>query len=166
MLSLRPVVEADLADLLRGGTAEGSGELQWFGYGDPGALRRKLAENGLLTAESGRLVVDVDGAVAGSVQWFRDSWGPPQTSWCWEIGIKLLPEHRGQGHGTEAQRQLVAYLFAHTTVQRVQACTEVLNVAEQRALEAAGFEREGVLRSALWRSGAWRDAVLYSVLRR
>ena len=39
------------------------------------------------------------------------------------------------------------------------------NLAEQRALERAGFTREGVLRQAQFRDGGFRDMVLYSRLR-
>jgi RimJ/RimL family protein N-acetyltransferase len=39
------------------------------------------------------------------------------------------------------------------------------NVAEQRALEKVGFQREGVLRGPSFRLGVWHDTVLYSVLR-
>jgi RimJ/RimL family protein N-acetyltransferase len=41
----------------------------------------------------------------------------------------------------------------------------VENIAEQRALEAAGFQREGVTRGAQWRDGAYHDGILYAVLR-
>jgi RimJ/RimL family protein N-acetyltransferase len=78
--------------------------------------------------------------------------------------ITLLPEARGQGVGTEAQRQLVRYLFAHALVMRIEADTESGNIAEQRALEKAGFTREGILRSVAYRDGRWRDGVRYSVL--
>ena len=84
---------------------------------------------------------------------------------CWEIGIAIVPEARGQGLGTLAQRLIVRYLFAHTPANRIQATTEITNVAEQRALEKAGFTREGVLRGAGFRDGRWHDGVLYSVLR-
>ncbi|GII05314.1 hypothetical protein Pta02_73220 [Planobispora takensis] len=57
------------------------------------------------------------------------------------------------------------YLFDHSTVHRIQAGTEVTNVAEQRALKKAGFTREGVLRGAGFRAGEWHDGVLYSFLR-
>ncbi|NTW42213.1 MAG: GNAT family N-acetyltransferase [Cellulomonadaceae bacterium] len=43
--------------------------------------------------------------------------------------------------------------------------TDVGNVAEQQALGAAGFQREGVIRGGRWRAGQWHDQVLYSVLR-
>lgn len=52
-----------------------------------------------------------------------------------EIGIGVFPEHRGRGIGTEAKRQLVDHLFATMPAHRLQAGTEVDNVAEQRALE-------------------------------
>ena len=47
---------------------------------------------------------------------------------------------------------LARYLFAHTTAHRLEAGTEVGNVAEQRALEKAGFSREGVTRGIGWRT--------------
>lgn len=39
------------------------------------------------------------------------------------------------------------------------------NLPEQRALDKAGFTREGVLRGAQWRLGSWHDMVLFSRLR-
>jgi RimJ/RimL family protein N-acetyltransferase len=65
---------------------------------------------------------------------------------CLEIGVLLFPEHRGRGVGTAAQRLLVEYLFATTLVNRLQAVTDLENLAEQRVLERIGFRREGVLR--------------------
>lgn len=55
--------------------------------------------------------------------------------------------------------------FAHTLVIRVEADTEVDDIAEQRALEKAGFTREGVPRSVACRDGEWRDGGRYGVLR-
>lgn len=57
------------------------------------------------------------------------------------------------------------YLFAHTTVHRIEAVTEVGNAAEQGALEKTGFTREGMMRGEFWRGGVWRDMVIYSILR-
>jgi len=76
-----------------------------------------------------------------------------------------MPEARGHGYGTQAQRLLVEYLFAHTQLNRVEATTETDNRAEQRSLEKAGFTREGVLRGYAFRNGQWRDNILYSVVR-
>jgi len=102
-------------------------------------------------------------SVVGHGRWRQVHTSPH--SYCWNVGINLLPEARGHGYGTQAQRQLVTYLFSHTLVQRIEAGTDVKNVAEQRALEKAGFVREGVLRGHSLRSGRWHDTVIYSVLR-
>jgi RimJ/RimL family protein N-acetyltransferase len=88
--------------------------------------------------------------------------GPPG---CLEIGILLFPEHRGKGLGTAAQRLLADHLFSTTLANRLEATTEIDNVAEQRALEHAGFVREGVLRGRGFGRGKWRDGVMYSRLR-
>ena len=112
-----------------------------------------------------RADVVVDGMVVGDVGWHVVHHGPPPDSAAYNIGIDLAPTHRGHGYGTEAQRRLAEHLFAHSDVNRVEASTDVTNVAEQRALEKAGFTREGVLRGAQWRDGAWHDLVLYARLR-
>jgi RimJ/RimL family protein N-acetyltransferase len=84
---------------------------------------------------------------------------------CLRIGTLLFPEHRGKGRGTAAQRLLADYLFSTTPANRLEATTETDNVAEQRALEKAGFVREGVLRGRGFVRGRWRDGVLYARLR-
>jgi RimJ/RimL family protein N-acetyltransferase len=81
------------------------------------------------------------------------------------IGIDLVPEGRGQGLGTEAQRLLADWLFDTTEANRVEASTDVENLAEARALEKAGFRLEGVTRGAQFRAGAYHDLVLYARLR-
>jgi RimJ/RimL family protein N-acetyltransferase len=111
------------------------------------------------------VVRNADGQAVGHVSWHRVHYGPNPESAAWNIGISLRTDARGQGLGTEAQRLLAQHLFATTTLQRVEAVTDVENVPEQRALARAGFRREGVLRSAQFRAGRWRDVDVWSVLR-
>ena len=91
--------------------------------------------------------------------------GPPPSNRVYNIGIDFDPAHRRRGYGAEAQALLAGYLFATYTIERVEASTDIANIAEQRALERAGFTREGVMRSAQWRAGDWHDLVVYSKLR-
>jgi len=60
---------------------------------------------------------------------------------------------------------LAEFLFDTTELDRVEATTDVDNVAEQRALEKSGFTREGVTRGAQLRGGVRRDVVHYGLLR-
>jgi RimJ/RimL family protein N-acetyltransferase len=77
----------------------------------------------------------------------------------------IVPEFRGQGYGTAAQRLLTGYLLATTTAHRVEAGTDVENLAEQRALEKAGFTRDGIRRGSQFRGGTRRDMAIYGRLR-
>jgi RimJ/RimL family protein N-acetyltransferase len=161
---LRPVSEDDLPVLHRlTHDPEAAGEFEWAGWSDPHTWRRGWEKNGLLGPDGGTLMVARTQELLGLVNWRGRGSGPAPSRW--EIGIALLPQARGKGHGTEAQRQLTRYLFAHTTVHRIEAITATGNIAEQRALEKAGFTKEGVLRGIGWREGAWRDGVLCSILR-
>jgi RimJ/RimL family protein N-acetyltransferase len=163
VLTLRPVGEEDLP-LLERLTQDpaAAGEFAWTGWRDLLRFRRGWAEDRLVGDDGGILVIVRGGERLGFVSWFKVDFPP---TYCWSMGIVLLPEARGHGYGTQAHRVLARYLFAHTTVHRVEAATEAGNVAEQRALEKAGFTREGVMRSVFWRDGAWRDGVMYSLLR-
>jgi [ribosomal protein S5]-alanine N-acetyltransferase len=162
---LRPIQEADLDDLCRTWTdPEAFGEFEWTGFKDPKAIRRRWEEDGWLGAEHARLAVVSSGSFAGDVAYKDRSLGASKGA-IYEIGIGLFPEHRGHGVGTAAQQLLVNYLFDTTPAHRLQAYTDVDNVAEQRALEKVGFEREGVLRRVWFRAGTWRDSILYALLR-
>jgi hypothetical protein len=112
-------------------------------------------------------VTDMDGlrAVAGSLSWHAVWYGPNAGSKAWNIGIGLAEHTRGHGIGTVAQRLLVHYLFDSTTIDRIEASTDVTNEAEQRSLEKAGFTREGLLRSAQERSDGRHDLYSYSFIR-
>jgi RimJ/RimL family protein N-acetyltransferase len=164
-ITLRPPREDDLVMLGKlTQSPEETSEFGWFGWYNPLGWRKGWDENHLLGPDGGTLIVTRgDDTRLGLVNWRRHQ--PTPAAHSWEIGIALLRVARGHGYGTQAQRLLVRYLLAHTAVHRIFAATESGNIAEQRALEKAGFTREGVLRGAGWRDGAWRDGVLYSLLR-
>jgi len=162
---LRPLVESDLAMFRRFATEPGLIGLDWSGFRDAQAPARRFAVDGYLGADDGRLMVEVEQepTAAGFVNWRAGLYGG--VARYWEIGIALLPEFRGRGIGWLAQAMLCDYLFHHTPAQRIQAGTHPENVAEQRALEKAGFQLEGVVRACEFRAGQWRDGYLYSRLR-
>ena len=71
----------------------------------------------------------------------------------------------GMRCGTVAQRLLAEYLLATTSIDRIEASTDVTNVAEQKSLEKAGFTREGLLRGAQERADGRHDLLSYSFIR-
>ena len=103
--------------------------------------------------------------IAGALSWHLEAYGPTQGSFAWNIGIGLGEACRGHGVGTVAQRLLAEWLLASTPLDRIEASTDVENVAEQRSLEKAGFTREGTLRGAQARADGQHDLYSYSLLR-
>ena len=123
-----------------------------------------------MPARLGRLLVVVTDphgvcGVAGVVSWHQEAYGPTVGSFAWNIGIGLAETCRGHGVGSVAQRLVAEWLFASTPLDRVEASTDVDNVAERRSLEKAGFTLEGVLRGAQARADGVHDLVGYSLLR-
>lgn len=163
MVILRMFTAAEL-DYFDRSPEQRADPFNFFGFRGSQSERARFADNQLIGPDRGLLAVEHDNELIGDVGWHPEAYGmatPP----AFNIGISLLPEHRGRGYGADAQRQLAEYLFATHNINRVEACTDVTNLAEQRALTKAGFSREGVLRGAQWRAGTWRDLVLFSRLR-
>jgi len=82
-----------------------------------------------------------------------------------EIGYLLIPSERGKGYCTEAAMIIVDYLFLSRDIVRIQAHIDPRNIASQKVVEKAGFEKEGVIRKSMFIRGEWRDMILYSILR-
>jgi RimJ/RimL family protein N-acetyltransferase len=162
---LRPVVEDDLLMFRRLATEPHLIGLDWAGFRDAQASARRFGVDGYLGPEDGRLMVETDDrqGAAGFVSFQSGLYGGMAKYW--EIGIVLLPEFRGRGIGWRAQAMLCDYLFGHSPAQRIQAGTHAENLAEQRSLEKAGFQLEGIVRACEFRAGQWRDGYLYSRLR-
>lgn len=162
-------VHLDDADLIDAWHAmiDGSGGFNDFGVTHDPVDRDVLMAGPLRDDEKGTLIVErlADGVPLGTVSWHKVRYGANPESDAWNMGIELVPEARGRGHGTEAQRLLARWLFATTSVNRVEASTDTENAAEQRSLEKAGFTREGVARGAQYRVGRHHDLVTYSKLR-
>ena len=167
LVSLRPLTAADLERAERvANDPDYNGPFGTYALAADGDVRRRFELDGYLNHDHGRLiVVDASGATVGVVSYIAIFHGPPPSNRVYNIGIDIDPAHRRRGYGAAAQALLARYLFDTYTIERVEASTDVENVAEQRALERAGFTREGILRHAQWRAGAWRDICLYSKLR-
>jgi RimJ/RimL family protein N-acetyltransferase len=157
--------DADLLDSWL--TPEAKGPFNDFGMPRSPTDRDVLARGPLRNERNGELIVEriADGRPIGSVSWHLARYGPNEESSARNVGIALIPEARGQGHGAAAQRLVPDFLFATTSVHRVEASTDVDNIAEQRSLEKAGYIREGILRGVQYRAGAWHDLVNYARLR-
>jgi RimJ/RimL family protein N-acetyltransferase len=82
-----------------------------------------------------------------------------------EIGYNIVPNERSKGYANEAIQIIVDYLFLSKEIIRIQAKADPENTASWKALEKAGFKREGILRRTFYCRGKWRDDCIYSIIR-
>ena len=104
-LSLRAFRDEDLGFLDRlCADPAALGEFEWFGFRDVRTWRRRWEQDGFIGPDSTVLaVVLADGTLVGTTSWkVVNRGGSPGA--CFEIGLALLPEYRGQGLGTRGQR--------------------------------------------------------------
>jgi ribosomal-protein-alanine N-acetyltransferase len=99
-----------------------------------------------------------EGAIAGTINVFHIVRESLQSC---AIGYWIDRARNGRGLATGAVEGVVAYAFGELALHRVEAATLVDNVASQRVLEKAEFERIGIARRFLDINGAWRDFVLF-----
>lgn len=166
-VGLRPVVQSDIAVLdswINDAAIQGSYNM--FGLQRENGSASGFQARGLLDDDQGTLmIVTLAGAIVGSMSYHEVRYGPNVGSRAYNIGLNIVPEYRNKGYGSEAQHLLAEYLLQTFPIARVEAETDITNLAEQRALEKAGFVREGVLRKAQWRAGDWHDLVVFSKVR-
>jgi aminoglycoside 6'-N-acetyltransferase len=113
--------------------------------------------------QSTRLVIEVDGSVAGLVQFYEEQ--EPKYR---HAGIDLFidPALHGRGIGSEVVRQVVVRLIDELGHHRLTIDPAVENLAAIRAYEKVGFRRVGVMRDAERDSdgAGWHDALLMELL--
>jgi RimJ/RimL family protein N-acetyltransferase len=83
-----------------------------------------------------------------------------------EMGYWLGEKYWNKGVMTEAVRAMLSYVFLHfPELSKVYAWVFSFNIASQRVLQKAGFEREGILRQSAVKNGKVIDKHCYGVLR-
>jgi len=124
-------------------------------------LRRRIEESGRFVEGRLDLGIELDGELVGDISARQPEMALPPG--VYEVGISLLPACRGRGHGTDAIRALADHLFAACEAERVQASTDVENLAMRRVFEKLGFVAEGVMRGFMPAGDRRADYALYGV---
>ena len=138
-LVLAPVQQQDLVFLMQSGTQEWRGEYQAAQMASLMQLEQELPVG----------VVSVHFVREGLVR----------------LEIQLAGSCQGRGLGSTVLRLVRDYLLENEPVVRLEAETDVENVAAQKMLERCGFHAEGVLGRYRFHHGRYHDCYLYSYLK-
>ncbi len=152
-LTLRALAEGDEAELLRiHNTPE---VMRWW---DAPAEDFPWDE-----PEATRLTIEVDGAVAGLIQFSEE---PEPKYRHAEIDLFLDPALHGRGLGSEAVRRVVRRVIDQLGHHRITIDPAVANTAAIRAYESVGFTRVGVMRRSERDvdGNGWHDSLLMELL--
>jgi aminoglycoside 6'-N-acetyltransferase len=152
-LVMRPLAEGDEAELLRIHTTPEV--VRWWDVPAEGFPWDE--------PESTRLTIEVDGAVAGMIQ-FSEELDPKYR----HAGIDLFldPALHGRGLGTEAVRRVVRHLVDERGHHRITIDPAAANAAAIRTYEKAGFRPVGIMRRYERDVGGdgWHDGLLMELL--
>jgi aminoglycoside 6'-N-acetyltransferase len=153
-LRLRPLAAGDEAELLR---IHSIPEVaRWWDEPEPGF---PFSDD----PESTRLVIEVDGRVAGMIQYAEE---PTPKYRHASIDLFLDPSFWNRGHGTEAVRRVVRLLIDERGHHRITIDPAAANAAAIRAYEKAGFRPVGIMRGYERDQDGrgWHDGLLMELL--
>ena len=150
---LRPLAEGDDADLRRiHATPEVA---RWWGLPADDFPWDEI--------ESTRLTIEVDGAVAGLIQFYEE---PEPKYRHAAIDLFLDPALHGRGLGTEVMRRVVRRLIDEHGHHRITIDPALANASAIRCYEKAGFTRVGVMRryERDFDGDGWHDGLLMELV--
>jgi aminoglycoside 6'-N-acetyltransferase len=156
-LRIRPGRYADVAALSR--ILSEPSVLEWWVESEP---PDEIAAKLLGESYAVLLVVDVDGAVAGGIEYTEEN--EPQYRHA-GIDIYLGEEFTGRGVGAEAVRLLVDYLIDQRGHHRITIDPALANLRAIRCYEKVGFRPVGVMRGyERGPDGTFHDGLLMDLL--
>jgi aminoglycoside 6'-N-acetyltransferase len=152
-MTLRPLAEGDETELLRIHAL--SEVVRWWDVPEEGFPWDE--------PQSTRLTIEVDGAIAGLIQYWEES--EPKYR---HAGIDLFldPALHGRGYGSEAVRRVVHHLIDDRSHHRITIDPATANAGAIRAYEKVGFKPVGVMRQAERDvgGGGWHDSLLMELV--
>lgn len=80
-----------------------------------------------------------------------------------EIGLDIIPEHRGKGYGKKSYKMLLEFLFLHYNMNMVYLKVADFNPHAKKLYLKVGFAETGRFPSYYFRHGKYWDYILMSI---
>lgn len=135
------------------------GEFQEFQFESKKSLIKQFEADGMCSDRFQMLIVEKEDKIIGLlyISFVRQGLA--------NIGLVICEDQRAKNLGTQISTTIIDYLFNNYDLKRIQADTDVNNIAAQKVLEKAGFKKEGVLKNYRYHHGRYNDSVLYAITR-
>ena len=157
-ISIRCVEDTDLEFVCFCANPAVYGSYQGFRFASQTSVVNAFHEDGFWSEAGGILIVEEEHEPVGLAQVTFVQEGLAR------VGLILLLDNRGCGIGTQALALLRDYLCDNYPLARIEADTDIENIAGQRILESNGFVCEGTLRSYRFWGGSYHDSLIYSYI--
>lgn len=115
--------------------------------GDTGTLRCAVVPFGEKKAVGTVILSDID---------YRNGNG--------KLHIKLLPEGRGKGYGSDAILAVCSYAFKELRLHSVYAHVVEPNELAHKLFRGCGFRKDGILRDRVFKRGDFLNCAVYSLV--
>lgn len=83
-----------------------------------------------------------------------------------ELGYKIGSRWWGKGYSSEAAGAVLAYMFRHTDIERIDAYSAVENAASGKVMEKIGMRYEGHMQHYYRTRDGFYDCTLYGIIRK
>jgi len=156
---IRAVRSDDIDTIYKWNSQAERGDFQEFTFSSMDNLTKQLQNGELFTETFQLLVVESPlGSPAGLVylNFVRNGMA--------RIGLVINSKARSLGIGKIVTKEICRYIFDNYPIARIEADTDIGNIAAQKVLELSGFEKEGILRKYRFHHGQYRDSVLFSMI--
>ncbi len=156
---IRTIEDEDLDLIYRWNSEKFRGNFQEFKFQSLNELKKEYDKSGFCSKEFQVLIIIEKGTKIGLVylNFYREG--------IVKIGLVLNQENCNKGRGTVILKIMTEYLFNNYQIIRIEADTDIENIAVQRVLGKVGFLKEGLLRKYRFHHGRYHDSYIYSLIR-
>ena len=158
-ITIRAIEDEDLEVIYRWNSEKFRGGFQEFQFESLNELKKEYNKSGFCSNEFQILLIKEKDNKIGLIylNFYREG--------IVKIGLVLQPESCGKGRGATALKIMIEYLFNNYHLVRIEADTDIENMAAQKILEKVGFLKEGTLRKYRFHHGKYHDSYIYSLIK-